>query len=157
MSDRHADRPRPTPVRPPSPPPVREAVPVAPARGKPAPDTKPTPVRALMESSGEPAPPEVAPDAESVSLEVDGACWTVRVLGRSMIGAPPSATHVLLLAFAAEERPERALREAWAVGRSLSALAPAALEAAFRTSAPPREPGKRPFFDDGVRRARRDG
>ena len=155
MSDRHADRP--TPARPPGPEPVRPGVPVAAARGTPPPDAKPTPVRALMEGSGEPAPPEVAPDAESASLEVDGACWTVRVLGRSMIGAPPSATHVLLLTFTAEERPERALREAWVVGRSLSALAPASLEAAFRTSAPPREPGKRPFFDEGVRRARRDG
>jgi len=98
-----------------------------------------------------PAPP-AEPDADEVSLTVDGTEWWVSVLGRS---AGPGATGapLLLLGFSTGSGPNRDMRrEVMTVGKTLEALTPPALEAAFSASTEPRARQPRGREDGGSRR-----
>ncbi len=150
MSQDASERPRPIPARPADGAPARPRSP----RPDPAQEGKPTPVRASMEGTEQAVPPTVEPDVASVAIEVAGATWVVRVRGRSLVGR---TTPVLLLSFEREGDADGIGLEGWVVGRALAEVPSAALEGAVRNASPPREPGRRPFFDEGSRRERRDG
>jgi len=134
---------------------------------------RPKPARALGDPDGgtaggahppqdAPGPTGAEPDVPEVSLEVDGATWRVRVVGRSGRSdgrSPP----LLTLGFwpPGEPGPQHA-REATVVARALAELPDARLlEALGGASSPPAPERKRPFFDavGGGRRGgpRQDG
>lgn len=125
-----------------------------PARPPATSEGKPTPVRESMEAREEVTGPTVAPDVAEVPIEVGGASWVVRVRGRSLVGG---STQVLLLSFHGGNDADPVELEAWVVGRALADVPTATLEEALAAASPPREPGRRPFFDQGARRERRDG
>jgi hypothetical protein len=92
-----------------------------------------------------------------VALEVDGVCWTVRVLGRSGSSETRSPP-LLLLGFWAQETVGEPDREATVVARALADLSPARLEDAFGGSAPPPSTaGTKPFFEGATQSGRRGG
>jgi len=107
-----------------------------------------------MEAQEEPTVAGVPPDVASVPLQVDGASWVVRVRGRALVGR---ATPVLLLSFQNGDGGDRVELEGWVVGRSLAEVPTDALEELLGRASPLRETGRRPFFDEGARRERRDG
>jgi hypothetical protein len=126
----------------------------APARPVTQPEGKPTPVRESMETPEDSTGPAVPPDVEAVAIEVEGASWVVHVRGRSLFGR---TTPVLLLSFERTDGPDRVELEGWVVGRALAQVPVATLQDVLGRASPPRKAGRRPFFDEGVRRERRDG
>lgn len=103
------------------------------------------------------ATPTAAPDPAQVVLEVEGAAWTVRVLGRAG-RAPGMSAPLLLLGFwdgdADPRRPPS--REALVVARALEDLSSGALEEALAAARPPRDPDKAPgFFQESGQGPRR--
>lgn len=116
----------------------------------------PTPARAAM------APPP-APDGSSTpeplaTFELDGALWSVRVLGRTLGGGSPTAVSLLLLGFEGPEGEPGGRPEAWVAARGLEELGPARLEAACREAVLPRNPWvPAPFFPEIAARGGKDG
>lgn len=98
---------------------------------------RPTPVRAAMEAEREEPPPVEPPSLRFFREDEE---WIVRVEGRTTsgrredVGAP-----LLLLSFARAEAPDRRLREAVGIGRSLEALPPGELGRLLDASRPFRE------------------
>lgn len=150
-----ADRPNRTDDDPPSPsgkPAPREG-----ARGR-SERRKPTPVRAMASAEAPPSPTE--PDVAQVDLAIDEVDWVVRVIGRSG-GTATSATPLLLLGFWRAEGAEGAKgvegeheMEVFVVGRALSDLSRATLEAALGKA---EKPGERPPRGQGAGRKRPSG
>ena len=133
--------------------------------------TKPTPARELGGTDGRdatasetaPRPSTGAePDIDETGVELDGATWTVRVLGRSGRAGDRSPP-LLLLGFWPERGAGEHTREATIVARTLAELSPTRLqEALARSIPPPQSERRKPFFDaasQGRRggSARRDG
>jgi len=113
---------------------------------------KPTPVREL---SGDAAPQVPEADVPEASIEVEGATWAIRVLGRSG-GAAGTAPPLLLLGFWDGEGDGEPVREALVVGTALSDLSTAALHEAFEEAREPRDRDRRtPFFAEAGQSRRR--
>ena len=98
-----------------------------------SPHGKPRPARDMVRPD---VAPPVEPEEEVAELEVDGAKWSVRVLGLSGSAPGGRAAPLLLLGFtpAGALFPGAVEREALVVGRSLEALSESTLEQAFRVS-----------------------
>lgn len=130
---------RPTPVRqtlpPARPAPVRQRTPT----GEDEDDDpeRPTPVRQAMEAEREEPPPVEAPSLRFFREDEE---WIVRVEGRTRSGRREDAgAPLLLLSFARAEDPDRRLREAVGIGRSLETLTPGELGRLLDASRPYRE------------------
>lgn len=146
----------PAPARPPQSAAAGGAVKPTPARlvggdpraAPPAPVSASAPARAA--SGGD-------PEVREVALEAGGACWKVRVLGRSGSSETRSPP-LLLLGFWAQGSDEgEPAREATVVARDLAELSIDRLEEAFVTSSPPRPvTARKPFFE-GAAPGRRGG
>lgn len=126
----------------------------------PASTPAPTPARAAMgpAPAAPPARAETGAVSRDVIVEVDGAAWSVRVLGRGWAGGPPSRAPLLLVGFErlGEGAPER--REAWVAAPTLEAMAPMHLEAVWREAVVVGEGWKpAPFFPEIAARGARDG
>ena len=98
---------------------------------------KPLPARDLMVAEGDSRPePGPLPGGE-VAFDVKGEGWIARVTGASRSGTGPhGGAPLILVGFAKAETPERALREAWAVGESLDEIGP--VEALHQRATPAR-------------------
>lgn len=129
-------------TRPPS---VREAAP-------------PVPVRRAMDAGDVPFD-SVQPDAEEVSLEVEGVPWTVRVLGRSRGGPATAPTDLLLLGFCRMDGANaQGDLECLVVGRTLSGLTEHDLVASLASATPPPDPNRpRTLFPGAAERRPRKG
>lgn len=161
MTDRDRDKPS-KPPRPARPTPAREGAPAPKrrsARGGEGQGGPPPPARARPPEPSGPPPSVPEEDVEQASVEVGGRMWIVRVLGRAGGGASSGVqapVPLLLLGFLRSEEDERAEREALVVGRTLAALTPEQLEAAFAKSTPAREKSVRePPSDESGRGGRR--
>ena len=128
--------PQPTPARPPQPVKGGGRAPIV-ARQVAEPG-KPTPVRDLAAPGVSPgAFPEVEPDIDEATVEVDGTSWTIRVQGRSG-GSDAMKPPLLLLGFwKAQTVASPPDREALVVGRLLADLTEDDLEAALAESRDP--------------------
>lgn len=115
----------------------------------------PKPVRAAMGSA--PTPPEEVsprPIPTEATVEVDGARWVIRELGRS----GSSSASLLLVGFFHPEETDGPRREAWVVAKGLEQLTELQLEAAWRSGRPFVPPGtRRPFFPEIADRSSKDG
>ncbi len=110
-----------------------------PVRPRPAGEaTTPKPVRAGLSGDDGPEGARLVDEPE-VELELQEETLLVRVRGRSRGHTSQGSADLLLLGFhrADEEEPER---EALVVGKTLEALTPRQLEAAWRAGRPPRDP-----------------
>lgn len=116
---------------------------------------KPTPARVM--AAAEEEAPCIEPTVEEARLDVDGASWSVRVLGRAG-GSGASAVPVLLLGFWPGSEPEGDPRlERVVAGRSLDAMSDSDLRAAFSGARPWQAPVKAPKRPERQRRDHRDG
>jgi hypothetical protein len=118
-------------------------------------ERRPTPAReGVPAQAGEPEP--ARPEAESITVSVDGVAWTVRVRGRTRAGTDTAPTPLLVLGFfrdATEEVPEL---EALVVARALDDLTTRQLERAFGVARPPPEPGAhKELFPETATRGRK--
>lgn len=134
------DKPRPTPVRqtvpPARPKSVRQRDATAPEAEDDDPE-RPTPVRQAMEVEREEPPPVEPPSLRFLREDEE---WIVRVEGRTRSGRREDAgAPLLLLSFARAEDPERRLREAVGIGRTLESLTPGDLGRLLDASRPYRE------------------
>jgi len=81
----------------------------------------------------------VEPDAEEVSLDVEGGPWRVQLLGRSRGGPATAPTDLLLLGFSRQDADDDDL-ECLVVGHTLSGLTEHQLVAALAAATPPPDP-----------------
>jgi hypothetical protein len=101
---------------------------------------KPTPARDL--STEEALPPSAEPDVAETEIEIDGARWTVQLLGRSAGGGVRGTAPLLLLGFSpASAGPAPVGREALVVAETLAGLSKDQLEQALARSRPNRSAG----------------
>lgn len=116
----------------------------------------PTPARAAM--APPPAPEGPSTPEPLATFEMDGAPWSVRILGRTLGGGSPTAVSLLLLGFQGPEGAPCGYREAWVAARGLDELGPERLEVACREAVPPRLPWvPAPFFPEIAARGGKDG
>jgi hypothetical protein len=154
-----APNPKPRPARAPggeAVPPTPKPTPARELGTDPGPNPPPTP-------GGAPAPPAPksggavgAPDIAEAILEVGGARWRIKVLGRSGRSGDRSPPLLLLGFWDADGTSPGHAREATIVARTLSELGPNRLEEALASSSPPPAIGRKPFFE-GPGPARRGG
>jgi len=124
------------------------------SRTKPTPArAKPTPARAL---NGESPSVPVEVERAEARLEVGGAQWTVRILGRSGRASGVSPSLLLLGFWQGEPDADEPALEVMVAGRELEGLSPRALEDALALAVKRRDPGqKAPFFPDAGQGSRR--
>ena len=116
----------------------------------------PIPARESLDSSGSASPGQLESSVTSVSMDLDGEEWTVRVDGRDRAGSPPSDASLLLLGFYHHPGAESPEREGWVVGRDLSEVSDMSLERAYREGRPPSDPKSRAqLFPETASKGRR--
>jgi hypothetical protein len=116
---------------------------------------KPTPARVMAAAEGE--GPGVEPTVEEACIDVEGAPWSIRVLGRAG-GSGASAVPVLLLGFWPGSEPEGDPRlERVVAGRFLETMSESDLREALSGARPWQPPSKAPKRTERERRDRRDG
>ena len=114
------------------------------------------PARESLDSSVSASPRQVESTVTSVSVDLDGEEWNVRVDGRDRAGSPPSVASLLLLGFYRESGAESPEREGWVVGRDLSEVSEMSLERAYREGRPPPDPKSRAeLFPETASKGRR--
>lgn len=114
--------------------------------------SRPVPVRAAMEAERDEPDPVEPP---SVTVEVEGDRWLVRVEGRTRAGHPSDVgASLLLLSAARASEPDERLREAMVVARRLEDFTPEELADVVRDADPWRASWEPEEIFPGTRRRR---
>jgi hypothetical protein len=116
---------------------------------------KPTPVRVMAAAESDSVQTDRV--VEEASFELEGAFWSVRVLGRAGGGSASTAPLLLLGFWPGPEVQGDPVREHMVVGRSLDAMSQADLREAFSRARPWQAPAKAKKGPDRQRGDRPDG